>query len=406
MLDRTTGSDRSTSDTGASDDAPRGARPQRTAAIVGTGVFIPEAEITNAEIVASYNAYVAEENARRAKTGETPLEPSDAGFIEQASGIKARHVLEKDGVLDPKRMVPDIPDRPDDALSVQAEFAVRSAERALDAAGVDAASIDLVICSAAHHQRPYPAIAIEVQKHLGCGGGAFDMNVACSATTFALHLAANMIVSGGARRVLVTCPEIMSGHLNYRDRSTHFIFGDASASIVLEATDAATASGRDGGTGEGQGRWEILHSDIWTEFSSNIRSNFGFLNRADPSTQFDADKLVTQSGHKVFKEVTLATEKFVNGFLADAGITADDLARLWLHQANLKMDDLVAHRILGRAFERGEVPIVLDKYGNTAAPGSLIAFHETNDDLPSGTLGLICSFGAGYSIGALLVRKV
>ncbi|MEO1199740.1 MAG: beta-ketoacyl-ACP synthase III [Pseudomonadota bacterium] len=395
--------------TALSSPAPRPiAELEARAVIAGIGVHIPEPTITNREIVDSFNAYVAKENAHRQLSGAPLLEPSDPDFIEHASGIKARHVIEKTGVLDPDRMVPDIPDRADETLSVQAEFAVKSARRALAAADADPASVDLVICAAAQHQRPYPAIAIEVQRELGCGGGGFDMNVACSSTTFALHIGTNMIASGAARRVLVTCPEIMSGHLNFRDRATHFIFGDASASILLEAADTSVPARRSNGfngNGKASGHWSIVRSDIWTEFSSNIRSNFGFLNRADSSTQFEADKLVTQVGHKVFKEVTIATERFVTDFLSEAGVTADDLSRLWLHQANLKMDDLVATKILGRNFERSEVPIVLDKYGNTAAPGSLIAFHETNDDLPSGSLGLICSFGAGYSIGALLVRK-
>lgn len=367
------------------------------ATLTGSGVFIPEPTITNDEIVESFNTFVDRENARRAADGLDPLDKSDPGFIVQASGIEERHVLDKEGILDPDRMVPNIPDRPNDALSVQAEFAIKSAEQAIAAAGVEPDTIDLIICSCAHHQRPYPAIGIEVQRALGCGGGAFDMNVACSSATFAMHLGANMVNTGAANRVLVTCPEIMSGHLNYRDRQTHFIFGDASASVIIDNSAARSANGA---------TFEILASEIWTQFSSNIRSNFGFLNRADPSTENDADKLVTQVGQKVFREVTVAAERFMAQFLARAGVTANDLKRLWLHQANLKMDDLLAQRILQRAFERHEVPIVLNKYGNTASPGSVIVFHETHDDFESGDLGLICSFGAGYSIGALLVRKV
>lgn len=368
-----------------------------TAVITATAVHVPDDVITNDELVESFNTYVAAENAARAARGEPPLPSSDPDFVLNASGIKARHVLEKSGVLDPQRMVPRIPERPDSSLSVQAEFAARSARTALDRAGVTARDIDLVICSCAHHQRPYPAIGIELQRELGCGGAAFDMNVACSSATFALHLARGMIEGGLADKVLVSSPEIMSGHLNYRDRQTHFIFGDASIAAVVERTrpdDPRT------------GLYQIRDSRIWTEFSSNIRSNFGFLNRADESGVGKPDKLVTQNGNKVFKEVTHAAEIFIRGLLADNAMTVADLRRMWLHQANARMNTLLARNLLGREPTPDDMPIVLEEYGNTASPGSIIAFDERRDDIAIGETGLICSFGAGYSIGGLLVTRV
>src|SRR5690606_31404687 len=120
-----------------------------------------------------------------------------------------------------------IPERSDEELSVMAEFGVASARKAIADAGVDASQIDLVICSASHQQRPYPAIAIEIQKALGCDGAAFDMNLGCSSAAAALHVAYNLVRAGAHRRILVVTPEIITGHLNFRDRQTHFIFGDA-----------------------------------------------------------------------------------------------------------------------------------------------------------------------------------
>jgi beta-ketodecanoyl-[acyl-carrier-protein] synthase len=376
---------------------------QRTAPVAGgnaayilaTAVYLPPDRISNEELVDSFNAYVAAENERRQDHGLDPLEMSSAVFVEDASGIKQRHVLEKTGILDPNRMVPIIPERLDDELSVEAEFALKSAQKAIAEAGLTPADIDLIICSAAHHQRPYPAIAIEIQKALGCGGAAFDMQVACSSTTFAMHLAQQAVKGGMARNVLVCSPEIMSGHLNFRDRKTHFIFGDASVSIVIGAGDVDTAAPR----------YEIIDTEIWTSFSSNIRSNFGFLNRASPETATAEDKLVTQIGNKVFKDIVFAASRFMVEFLGRSGNTPADMQRLWLHQANLKMLKALVAK-MGDAELWSRVPIVLDTIANVAAPGSLVAFHRTKKEVDVGKLGLICSFGAGYSIGALLVRRV
>jgi beta-ketodecanoyl-[acyl-carrier-protein] synthase len=368
------------------------------AALCGVGVFVPPDKISNDELVESFNHYVDAANKQRLASGDQILEPSSAEFILEASGISNRHVLDKSGILDPNRMVPNLPERLDDALSIQAEFAVKSARLALSDASMEPSDIDLVICSCAHHQRPYPAIAIEIQKALGCGGAAFDMNVACSSTTFAMHIAVQMVQSGAATNVLVCSPEIMSGHLNHRDRKTHFIFGDASASVII---------GRCGKPilGDTHPRYEILKTNIWTEFSSNIRSNFGFLNRTSPETAGSDDKLVTQVGNKVFKDIVFAASKHIRNFLRKEGLAVEQMHRLWLHQANLKMlRALVKH--LGQDDFEHRVPIILNNIGNVASPGSLIAFERTRDEVPVGGYGLISSFGAGYSIGCLLLKRI
>lgn len=365
------------------------------AVISGTGVFIPAPVITNDELAASYNSWVAEAQKHPELWEGYDLRPSDPDFIVKASGIHERHVIEKEGILDPLRMVPRIPERPRDQISVQAEFALASARPALADAGVDAADIGMVICSCAHHQRPYPAIAIEVQQALSAGGAGFDMNVACSATTFALNVAVSMVESGAARHVLVTSPEIMSGHLNWRDRETHFIFGDGSASAVISAEDAVP---------EGKG-FAVRSTRSWTQFSSNIRSDFGFLNRADEAGIGKPDKLVTQAGNRVFREVTAAAHEFISGFLADNGVKAAEIKRFFTHQANKRMNSALISKVLGHEPSEDEMPLVLHKYGNTAAPGSLIALHENSADFRSGDLAVMCSYGAGYSIGGLLLEK-
>ena len=366
--------------------------------ISATGLYAPPDVISNAELVASYNAYVARYNKEHEAAiadGSLPaLMASSVEFIEKASGIKQRHVMEKRAALDIDRMVPDIPERPNEQISVMAEFAVQSAKDALDRGGYAGKDIDAVICSCSSLQRPYPALAIEVQNALGASGFGYDMNVACSSATFAIQNAADAVVAGHARRVLVVNPEITTGHLNFRDRETHFIFGDASVSVIVEKAETAPS-----------GSWAILGSKLQTRFSNNIRNNFGFLNRTAPEWKDMPDKLITQQGRKVFKEVVPLASDAILAHMAELGLQPSDIKRMWLHQANSNMNRLIAERILGREATQTEAPTVLDTYGNTAGAGSIIAFHLYSEDLKPGDKGLISSFGAGYSIGSIFVAK-
>jgi len=369
-------------------------------AISGTGLFTPPNSISNEELVASYNAYVKEFNAANAAAiaeGRVQaLTESSAEFVVKASGIKSRYVMEKQGILDPDTMCPRIAERPNDQISILAEMGVAAAKEALANAGRTAQEIDCVIVACSNLQRAYPAIAIEIQNALGCGGFGFDMNVACSSATFGMQAAADMIRAGNARRALVINPEICSGHLNFRDRDSHFIFGDVATAIVLEpATEV-----------KGRQAWEIIGTRLLTQFSNNIRNNFGFLNRAAPESAGKADKLFVQEGRKVFKEVVPMVAELIVTHLDDEKIPATSLSRLWLHQANINMNDFISRKVLGRDPQPGEAPVILDTYANTSSAGSIIAFHKNNADLRVGDLGVICSFGAGYSAGSVIVKKI
>ena len=178
--------------------------------ISGTGLWVAPQVISNDELVVAFNAYSRrfnEENALAIAVGEVDAVPeSSVEFIEKASGIKQRYVVDKAGILDPTRMRPRIAPRPDDELSLSAEMAVAAATEALAAASRDAADIDMVLCAASNLQRPYPAMAVEIQGALGAGGYAFDMNVACSSATFALEQAINAVRTGSARAALVVSP--------------------------------------------------------------------------------------------------------------------------------------------------------------------------------------------------------
>jgi beta-ketodecanoyl-[acyl-carrier-protein] synthase len=369
-------------------------------AISGTGLYTPPHSITNAELVASFNAFVRrhnDEHHAEIAAGTMPaLQESSVEFIEKASGIKARYVIDKAGTLDPRRMTPDIPERANDQLSVLAEIGVAAAQQAMERAGRTPADIDGVICAASNMQRAYPAMAVEIQFALGIQGFGFDMNVACSSATFGIQAAADMIRAGHARALLVVNPEICSGHLNWRDRDSHFIFGDVATAMVLEPMDAT----------EAPNSWEIIDTKLKTQFSNNIRNNFGFLNRCAPEGIGKPDKLFVQEGRKVFKEVVPMVSDMILAHTAECDIAPAQLKRLWLHQANINMNDFIARRVLGRDPGPGESPIILDEYANTSSAGSIIAFHKYSDDLQTGDLGLICSFGAGYSAGTVIVRKM
>ena len=371
------------------------------AVISGTGLFTAPNTISNEELVASYNAYVQQFNSRNAEriaAGEiNRLEESSVEFIEKASGIKRRSVMDKDGILDTGRMRPKFHPRSNDELSLQAEMAVDAAEDALAAAGKTPADIDRVICAASIMQRPYPAMAIEIQSALGIEqGAAFDMNVACSSATFALEMAANAVACGTARAVLIVNPEICSAQLAWKDRDCHFIFGDVATALVVERADTASAAHQ----------WEIVGTKLATRFTNNIRTNAGFLSHCEDRHPDDRDQLFVQEGRKVFKEVCPMASTHISEHLATLSLTPSDIRRFWLHQANIGMNQLISRRLLGREATAEEAPIILDEFANTASAGSIIAFHLHNRDLAAGDCGVICSFGAGYSIGSVVLRKV
>ena len=251
-----------------------------------------------------------------------------------------------------------------------------------------------MICAASNMERAYPAVAIEIQDLLGVKGFAFDMNVACSSATFGIQAAADMVRSGSIRSALVVNPEICSAHLEWRDRDCHFIFGDVATATLIERQEDATGT-----------HFEIISTRCATEFSNNIRNNNGFLRRSRPDGVKDRrDMQFMQNGRRVFKEVLPMVAKHIASHMAEEGVASDDMKRLWLHQANKAMNDFIGKKALGRAPKAGEQPNILQDYANTSSAGSIIAFSQNSDDLGNGDYGLICSFGAGYSVGSVLLQ--
>ncbi len=367
-------------------------------AISSTGLYLPPDIITNEELVVAFNRFAELENARNVADIEAgtrqPIAPSSVEFIEKASGIKRRYVMEKTGVLDPQRMRPRLKARPDSEISLMAEIGVAAARDALQRAGKQPEDVDGVICAAANMQRAYPAMAVEIQTALGVKGFGFDMNVACSSATFAIEMAVNAIKTGSARAVLVVDPEITSPHLAWKDRDCHFIFGDVCTAILIERLEGAPV-----------GAFEVLGTRLLTTFSNNIRNNAGFMSRSEDRNPEDRDQLFYQEGRKVFKEVCPMAAEHINKHLAEHGLAPAGVRRFWLHQANLAMNQLIGRKLLGRDATPDDAPVILNEFANTASAGSIIAFHRHHDDIKTGEVGVICSFGAGYSIGSVVLRR-
>lgn len=377
--------------------------------ITATGLYTPPYSISNDELVASFNQYVDNYNAKNAdaiaKGEKTALVHSTAEFIEKASGIKSRYVMEKDGILNPDIMSPVIPYRKlGEEMSVMAEMGLDALNQALDNAGLQGKDLDAIIVACSNFQRVYPAIAIEIQNYIGMESGfGFDMNVACSAATFGIAQSVGLIKSGVAKRVAMINIEITSAHLNWRNRDSHFIFGDVATATIIEELD--TPKG-----------YEILDSHLYTQFSTNIKNEFGFLDRAEflaagtamyPDMEEPVtDKLFLQEGRKVFREVCPAVSNLILELLNKNNVQPQAIKKMWLHQANANMIDLILRTVLGKDADKSIAPMVLAEYANTSSASPMIVFHKHQENMQSGDLGVICSFGAGYSIGSVLVKKV
>ncbi|MES2938968.1 MAG: beta-ketoacyl-ACP synthase III [Pseudomonadota bacterium] len=365
------------------------------AVIRGSGVYDPEHVISNAELAGSYNAFVA----RRQAAGDgAELARVDEAYIVKSSGIRSRRVVDKEGILDAERMRPRLRRRAASEVSLQAEIGLYAARRALEAADADPAGLGLVIVAATALERAYPAIAIELQQLLGARQAfAFDMNAACSSATFAMAMAADAIAAGTVRSALVVSPELATAQVDFRDRQSHFIFGDGAAAALLQAEQPG---------GEATG-FRILGHAQHTEFSNAIRNDFGFL---EPC--FDEDAGATpaqtfrQNGVRVMRDVVPMASRHILAQLEALSLAPQDVARVWLHQANAHINKLICQKVFGRAVDEARAPSILAERGNLAAAGALAAFSEFHDDLPPGAVGVICSFGAGYSVGSLVVQRV
>lgn len=364
----------------------------------GSGLYVPPFQVTNDELVTAYNQYVTEYNQKNANAianGECEALPlSSSEFIEKASGIKSRYAMHKDGMLDPARMMPRFQPCQEGNEPEVVTMGLEAAKEAMTQANKQPADIDMLIVATTNHQRAYPSIAVEIQDKLGIKGFAYDMGIACSSATFGLISAYAAVKAGLAQCVLVVNPEFATPQVNLKSRDSHFIFGDvATAAIIENASSCQSANA-----------FTILHTKQMTQYSDNIRCDGNYTDHCFDDLPEDRP-FFKQQGKKVFKELLPLVTQFIEQQLTENHLQANDLKRMWLHQANINMNLFAAKKLLGRLPEADEAPIVLDEFANTASSGSVIAFHRHKNDFTHGDKGLICSFGAGYSIGSLLVEK-
>lgn len=312
------------------------------AGILGVGSFLPPKIVTNDELAAR-------------------MDTTD-DWIVTRTGIRERRLVEP-GVL-------------------TSDLAVEAAARALDDAGLTAANLDLIIVASSTPDYPgsFPSTATVVQTRLGAkNAAAFDLGAVCAGFAYALHVAAQMVISGANKCVLVIGAETLSRALNWDDRSTAVLFGDgAGAAIVGEVTEGGYLGGILGADGSGGPLLCITRGG-------------------------DAPGTIYQNGKEVYKfAVTMMGEAAAQA-VENAGLTLGDVDLLIPHQANIRIIDKAAERM---GLPREKVMVNLDKYGNTSSATIPIALDEAvkTGRVQPGSLLVTVGFGAGLTWAANVLR--
>lgn len=315
--------------------------------ILGSGSALPGAPVTNAQI------------AKRVDT-------SDEWIVER-TGIRQRHIAGDDDTT--------------------SSLATIAAQRALEAAGIDAASIDLIVLATATPDQTFPATATIVQNNLGCNGGiAFDVAAVCSGFLYALGTADSMLRTGMAKRALVIGAETFSRILDWEDRTTCVLFGDGAGAIVLEAQEGA-----DGDRG-------ILDTKLHADGAHN---ELLYVD-GGPSTTGTVGKL-RMRGPEVFRHAVVNLASVLKETLASSGHTPDDIDWVVPHQANARILDATARK-LGLPAEK--IIVTVDQHANTSAASVPLAFDTGMRDgrIKQGDLVMFEAMGGGFTWGASLVR--
>jgi 3-oxoacyl-[acyl-carrier-protein] synthase III len=314
------------------------------AVIKGTGSALPKRIVTNAELAAQ-------------------VDTSDE-WITERTGIKARHVAGPD--------------------ETTASLGTDAARRALDAAGMTAADIDLIIVATCTPDQTFPAAATKVQHALGCNGGvAFDVAAVCSGFLYAFSVAESMIRAGSAKNALVIGSETMTRLLDWEDRGTCVLFGDGAGAVVL--------SGEVGERGV-----------LATKLHADGQHNQLLYVDGGPSTTGTVGKLRMQ-GREVFRHAVTNLSSVLLEVLDDAGLGADAIDWVVPHQANRRIIDATAKK-LGLAADR--VILTVDRHANTSAASVPLALDVAVRDgrIKAGDLIVLEAMGGGFTWGASLVR--
>jgi 3-oxoacyl-[acyl-carrier-protein] synthase-3 len=323
------------------------------AKISAVGTYVPPRVLSNADL-------------------EKMVDTNDAWIVER-TGIRERHIVDK-GVA-------------------TSDLATEAARRCLAARGIHPDELDAIIVGTVTPDMLFPATACLVQHKLGAHGvWGFDLSAACSAFPYALQVGAKLVESGAHKNVLVIGADVMSSILDYTDRSTCILFGDGAGAVLLEPCS-------DGETG----LVDFLHEiDGAGGVSLNMPAG-GSLLPASHETVDQRQHFVHQDGQSVYKFAVRKMAEAAESLLQRNGVAGTELACFIPHQANKRIIESTAHR-LGMPMDR--VIINIDRFGNTTAGTIPIAMHTAMEEgrLKKGDLVLLASVGAGFTVGATLLR--
>lgn len=318
------------------------------ARITGTGSYLPEKVLTNADL-------------------ERLVETSDA-WIRERTGIRERHVAAQD--------------------QTTCDLAEAAARRALEAAGVEARRIDLIIVATTTPDRVFPSTACLLQARLGIHGcAAFDVQAVCTGFVYALAVAEKFIRTGAARCALVVGAETLSRIVDWTDRSTCVLFGDGAGAVVLEAADSAGVLSTH------------LHADGHYEHLLTVPAGIS----EHPERLRSGEATVHMKGNEVFRMAVNTLGRMVTEVLHANELRKSDIDWLIPHQANIRIIAATARK-LDLPMER--VVVTVDRHGNTSAASIPLALDTAVRDgrVSPGTTVLMEAFGGGFTWGAALVK--
>jgi 3-oxoacyl-[acyl-carrier-protein] synthase-3 len=322
----------------------------RRSVVIGTGSALPRRAVDNAEL---------------AKTVDT----SDEWIVER-TGIRNRHIAAAD--------------------ETTATLGADAARRAIEAAGIDTKSVDLIILATATPDQTFPATATLVQSALGCNGGiAFDVAAVCSGFLYALGVADSMLRTGMANRAVVIGSETFSRILDWEDRTTCVLFGDGAGAIVLEARDETDTDDAPRGV-------------LATKLHADGTHNQLLYVDGGPSTTGTVGK-VRMKGPEVFRHAVTNLAAVLREVLEETGVTIADLDWLVPHQANARILDATARKL---SLPPEKVVITVDRHANTSAASVPLALDTAVRDgrIRQGDLVMLEAMGGGFTWGASLIR--
>ncbi|MDP9159538.1 MAG: ketoacyl-ACP synthase III [Acidobacteriota bacterium] len=325
----------------------------RRAKISALGTYVPPRLLTNADL-------------------EKMVETSDSWIMDR-TGIRQRHVVDK-GVA-------------------TSDIAFEAAKKALAERGIPATDIEAIIVATVTPDMLFPSTACLVQNKLGAKGAwGFDLSAACSAFVYGLQAGAQFIATGAHKKVLVIGADVMSSIIDYSDRATCVIFGDGGGAVVLEAADE-----------ESDGIIDFVHEVDGSGACSLYMPGGGSLNPATHETVDKKMHYVHQDGGAVFKYAVRKMAEVCEKILQRNGLKGSDIDVFIPHQANKRIITATADRLTMRP---ESVIVNIAEFGNTTAGTIPLAMQTAREEgkLKKGDLVLLASVGAGFTVGATLLR--